>query len=169
MRRPHVTIHGHIRTSLTGPVQTCSLCRPYIYQQADGWPSTYCLVIFLCGDIFGFSFFLGCSVEEDNRPLVVTLHYMYFSLILCVVTFIVAVAISLVTRPPKSEQVKFSISIETIPYNSLFVALQSAPITSIHTEVILSSWLDFRGYLFADWLERNYMISLFQLVIVCVH
>ena len=126
-------------TPSPGPVETCSLCRPYVYQQADGWPSTFCLVTFLYLDIFCFAFSLGCTVEEDNRPLVVTLHYMYFSLILCVVTFIVAVVISLFTSPPKSEQVKFGISIQTIPYNSLFVSLQSAPITSIHTEVILSS------------------------------
>ena len=39
--------------------------------------------------------------------------------------------------------------IQTIPYNSLFVARQNAPVTSIDTNVILSSWIEFdAGLLF---------------------
>ena len=34
-------------------------------------------------------------------------------------------------------------AIKTFPYNSLLVARQNAPITSINTEVILSSWKGF--------------------------
>ena len=56
-------------------------------------------------DISLFFSNLGCTIEADNRPTVVTLHYMYFSLILCVITFTVAVVISLFTGPPTSEQV----------------------------------------------------------------
>ena len=51
--------------------------------------------------------------------------------------------------------------IQTIPYNSLFVARQNPPITSIDTEVILSSWREWCRP-FADWLKRNDMVCLFR-------
>ena len=42
-------------------------------------------------------------------------------------------------------------------YNSLAVARQNMPITSIHSEITLSVILDFSVHLFADLLEKNYM------------
>ena len=38
-------------------------------------------------------------------------------------------------------------TIQTNLHKSLFVARQKSPITSIHTEVILSSWLEFEARL----------------------
>ena len=38
---------------------------------------------------------LGCTTQEDTRPDMVKLHYMYFSLILCIVTLAVVFVVSL--------------------------------------------------------------------------
>ncbi|KAM6424187.1 sodium/myo-inositol cotransporter 2 isoform 1-T2 [Liasis olivaceus] len=47
----------------------------------------------------------GCG-EPDNRPAVVKyVHYLYFSMILGVVTLIVVMAVSLLTEPPPEEMV----------------------------------------------------------------
>lgn len=48
--------------------------------------------------------------EEDNRPVVVKyVHYLYFSILLSVLTLAVVVVVSLATDEPKPEQVITSI------------------------------------------------------------
>lgn len=47
--------------------------------------------------------------EPDNRPAVVKyVHYLYFSIILSLVTLVVVVVVSLLTEPPPDSMVKNS-------------------------------------------------------------
>lgn len=46
-----------------------------------------------------------CGVFDPAPPVLRSVHYLHFAIILCAITVIVTVAISLLTRAPSEEQV----------------------------------------------------------------
>ncbi|XP_034276457.1 sodium/myo-inositol cotransporter 2 isoform X2 [Pantherophis guttatus] len=77
----------------------------------------------------------GCG-ESDNRPAVVKyVHYLYFSMILGVITLIVVVAVSLLTEPPPEEMISRLTwyTRKDVPRkNDVPVASLSIPVKGIH-------------------------------------
>uniref|UniRef100_A0A8C5SSX2 Sodium/myo-inositol cotransporter 2 n=1 Tax=Laticauda laticaudata TaxID=8630 RepID=A0A8C5SSX2_LATLA len=80
----------------------------------------------------------GCG-ESDDRPAVVKyVHYLYFSMILGVITLIVVVAVSLLTEPPPEEMVcalrKMLAVFTLMVYRLIFLPLIVLPAGPLDTE-----------------------------------
>ena len=48
----------------------------------------------------------GKCGEDDDAPAILDMHYMYFALLLCVITFAVTTVISLLTERPHPKHVR---------------------------------------------------------------
>lgn len=76
------------------------------------------------------------SGDEDKRPDIITkVHYLIFAIILCSVSFIVMVAVSLMTPPRSKKQVRCLIATVLVVH----AVAASLPQKNIHPTALLHS------------------------------
>lgn len=82
----------------------CGVCSLY---QGAFWGLVIGLLVGCIRMLLDFIYPEPLCYEEEARPAVLkNIHYLYFSIILSVITLLIVVLISLATEKPKPEQVK---------------------------------------------------------------
>lgn len=75
--------------------------------QGAFWGLTVGLLVGCIRMLLDFIYPMPLCNEEDDRPEVLKyVHYLYFSILLSVITLVVVVAVSLATEEPTPEQVR---------------------------------------------------------------
>lgn len=73
------------------------------------------MVMGLIRMVLDFVYLLPQCDQPDNRPAVVKyVHYLYFSIILSIVTLVVVVTVSLLTEPPPEQMVRTARSLSAL-------------------------------------------------------